>query len=137
MILSSIDPMHITAAISRTSRVLPAALLALLLCPIALSQSTNAPAATETELYRKLKTLPNVVEVRPTQGGSQTSRESYEVMFEQPLDHQNPNGEKFQQRFFVVHSDYAKPVLLGTEGYAARGTSGGELQRILDGNQVT
>src|SRR6185312_15526324 len=64
-------------------------------------------------------------------------KESYEVMFEQPLDHQNPGGEKFRQRIFISHSDYAKPVLLGTEGYAARGPSGGELQRILGGNQVT
>ena len=67
---------------------------------------------------------------------SQLFKEAYEVMFEQPLDHQNPGGEKFQQRIFVSHNDYAKPVLLGTEGYAARGNSGGELQRILGGNQV-
>jgi dienelactone hydrolase len=110
-------------------------LLALLLCPAAQSQSTNPPAGSESELYRKLKALPGVVEVREARSNS--LRESYEVMFEQPLDHQNPGGEKFRQRFFLSHSDYAKPVLLGTEGYAARGNSGGELQRILGGNQVT
>src|ERR1051325_11506790 len=110
-------------------------LFALLLCASARSQSTNSSASSESELYKKLKALPGVVEVRDTRGSLQ--RESYEVMFEQPLDHQNPGGEKFRQRVFVSHDDYTKPVLLGTEGYAARGNSGGELQRILGGNQVT
>ena len=121
----------------RTSRALPIILLALLLCPAVRSQPATASTNSQSELYLKLKAIPGVVEVRETRGNAQSSKESYEVMFEQPLDHQNPNGEKFQQRFFLAHSDYAKPMLLGTEGYAARGNSGGELQRILDGNQVT
>jgi len=123
--------------IARALRPLPILLLALFLCPAVWSQTTNAPVEHETELYRKLKSLPGVVEVRDTRGDSQMFKESYEVMFEQPLDHQHPNGEKFRQRFFLGHNDYTKPVLLGTEGYAARGNSGGELQRILGGNQVT
>jgi hypothetical protein len=117
-------------------RLLAIVLLALL-CPAVQSQPTNSSVNSESELYRKLKALPGVVEVRPADGNSQSFKESYEVMFEQPLDHRNPGGEKFRQRFFLGHSDYSKPVLLGTEGYAARGNSGGELQRILDGNQVT
>ncbi|HWC59505.1 MAG TPA: S28 family serine protease, partial [Verrucomicrobiae bacterium] len=130
--------MQITDVVTRMSRALPIALLALSLCPTAHSQPANASTNSETELYRKLKAIPGVVEVRETRGGNaQSFKESYEVMFEQPLDHQNPNGEKFQQRFFLAHNDYSKPMLLGTEGYAARGNSGGELQRILDGNQVT
>ena len=123
--------------IARTLRPIPILLLALFLAPAIKAQTTNASPAPETELYRKLKALPGVVEVRETRNDSRMFKESYEVMFEQPLDHQNPNGAKFQQRFFLGHSDYAKPVLLGTEGYAARGNSGGELQRILGGNQVT
>jgi hypothetical protein len=123
--------------IARTLRPIPILLLALFLSPAIKAQSTNAPAAPESELYRKLKALPGVVEVREARNDSQMFKESYEVMFEQPLDHQNPNGEKFHQRFFLGHSDYNKPMLLGTEGYAARGNSGGELQRILGGNQVT
>src|SRR5215472_16464953 len=111
-------------------------LLALCLCPCARSQQTNA-APSKSDLYQKLKALPGVVEVKETRGGSESFTESYEVMFEQPLDHQHPDGEKFRQRFFLSHSDYSKPVLLETEGYAARGNFGGELQRILAGNQVT
>lgn len=111
-------------------------LFALCLCPAAQSQSDSA-SVSETELFRQLKSLPGVVEVKPTEVDSQLFKESYELMFEQPLDHQHPEGKKFRQRFFVSHNDYAKPVLLETEGYAAHGNSGSELQRILGGNQVT
>jgi hypothetical protein len=89
-------------------------------------------------LYNKLKALPGVVDIAPVRGGRGTAgRETYELMFEQPLDHQQPNGKTFRQRFFVSHADYDKPILLGTEGYAANGIGGGELQRIIGGNQVT
>src|SRR5579871_2104836 len=99
-------------------------LLALCVCPFAQSQSTNSAAtAPETELYRKLKSLPGVVEVKEMHGDSRLFQESYEVMFEQPLDHQHPDGEKFRQRLFLSHNDYATPVLLETEGYAAHGNS--------------
>jgi hypothetical protein len=112
-------------------------LLGLLLCSAARSQSTNSSAVSESELYRRLRSVPGVVEVHETPSDSRLFKEFFEVMFEQPLDHQNPGGEKFRQRIFISHSDYAKAVLLGTEGYAARGNSGGELQRILGGNQIT
>ncbi|HXT13623.1 MAG TPA: S28 family serine protease [Candidatus Angelobacter sp.] len=120
----------------RTSRAFATVLLTLWLCPAVRSQPATPPTGSESELYQKLKALPGVVEVREIKANSQSFKESYEIKFEQPLDHQNPNGKKFQQRFFLGHNDYAKPMLLETEGYAARGTSGGELQRILGGNQV-
>ncbi len=120
-----------------TKRYLPQLLALTLLCPSAYPQATNETPKAESEFSKRLKALPGVVEVRDTRAGTQRTQESYEVVFEQPLDHQNPKGEKFQQHVFVTHVGYDKPVLLGTEGYAARGNSGGELQRILGGNQVT
>ncbi len=91
----------------------------------------------ESELLKKLKALPGVTQVTETRFDSQQFREGYELSFTQPLDHNNPSGAKFQQRVFLAHAGYDKPVLLSTEGYAARGNSGGELQRILAGNGVT
>jgi len=104
-----------------------------LICISAYSQE----AEPNSVFYNKLKSLPAVLEVKETRSNARFFKESYEVTFEQPLDHQNPNGEKFQQRVFVSHADYNKPVLLNTAGYAARGNSSGELQRMLGGNQVT
>jgi pimeloyl-ACP methyl ester carboxylesterase len=103
-------------------------------CFPAYSQDANKP---HSDFYNKLKSLPSVVEVNETRNDARFFKESYEVTFEQPLDHQNPKGEKFHQRVFVSFADYNKPVLLETEGYAAWGSSGGELQRMLRGNQVT
>ncbi len=108
-----------------------------LVCPAAFSQTTNAAATPDSELLRRLKALPGVAEVRETRFDAQSFKEGYEIVFEQPLDHQNPAGAKFQQHVFIGHAGYDRPVLLGTEGYAARGISGGELQRILGGNVVT
>jgi hypothetical protein len=99
----------------------------------AYSQESKEKSA-ESDFLTKLKALPGVVDAQPNQTGG---RQIYVVMFEQPLDHQNPSGEKFRQRVFISHVDYDKPVLLGTEGYAARGAGGGELQRYLNGNAVT
>lgn len=102
----------------------------------AFSQAQKDATDTESELQKKIRSIAGVVEVKAARVLA-PAKEAYEVMIEQPLDHQNPRGVKFQQRFFVSHVDYSKPVLLGTEGYAARGASGGELQTILGGNQVT
>ena len=104
-----------------------------LLCVSTYPQETKK----QSDFYNKLKSLPCVVEVNETRNDTRFFKESYEVTFEQPLDHKNPKGEKFHQRVFVSFADYNKPVLLETEGYAARGNSGGELQRMLGGNQVT
>ena len=103
---------------------------------VGLAQSTNEPAEPDSDFVRKLKSLPGIVKVVPARFDHSLFKEGYEATFEQLLDHQQPNGEKFRQRVFISHAGYDKTVLLGTEGYASRGTSGTELQRILGGNQV-
>src|SRR5262245_52235608 len=100
-----------------------------------LATNSQVPAA-DSELAAKLKALPGVLEVSPISTNGPAS-EAFELTFEQPLDHQNPTGDKFHQRVFVSHVGYEKPVLLGTEGYAAGRPGGGELQRILGSNVVT
>jgi hypothetical protein len=104
-----------------------------LLSPAAYPQATKP----DSELLVRLKALPGVVEAKEARFDEKLFKEAYELMFEQPLDHRNPLGIKFRQRFFVSHADYAKPVVLETSGYAAFGAKAGELTRILGGNQVT
>jgi hypothetical protein len=105
-----------------------------LVCLCARAQTT---ATNESELYQKIKALPGVVAVRSAAGRGQF-KESLTITFEQPVDHQNPNGAKFHQMVFLSHADFDKPMLLETEGYAARGGGGGgELQQMLQGNVVT
>jgi hypothetical protein len=61
---------------------------------------------------------------------------TYEITFEQPVDHRSPTGAKFGQHMYLAHKDPTKPMLLTTEGYAARGPLGGELQRMLGGSNL-
>jgi hypothetical protein len=90
----------------------------------------------ESELVKKLKALPGIVEVKEARFDSKLFTEAYEVMIEQPVDHTQPNGEKFQQRFFLSHKDYTSPVMLETEGYNLYGNRAMELTKILGGNQI-
>lgn len=90
----------------------------------------------ETELTHKLKAIAGIVEVKSTRFDTTYYKEAYEIMFEQPLDHKNPKGEKFRQRFFIGHKGYDLPVKLETEGYSAGRIGVPELTRILGGNEV-
>lgn len=98
-------------------------LLALLLC-------TTAPAQ---DIKERLERLTHVVAVTEVAGRNGTT---YDIAFEQPVDHADPNSPKFRQHLYLAHSDFAKPMILGTEGYSANRPSGGELSRILNAPNV-
>jgi hypothetical protein len=92
--------------------------------------------AQNDELFRKLKGLPDVVEVVAMKTDTMF-RAGYALRVRQPLDHANPGGSSFLQSVYVAHVDEAKPVLFETEGYSVRG--GGrpkELATILRCNQI-
>lgn len=66
--------------------------------------------------------------------------EKYEIYFEQPLDHNNPESEFFTQRILISHVDFNNPVVFVTEGYAAHYAANSkyinELSTLLNANQV-
>ena len=59
-----------------------------------------------------------------------------EVMIEQPIDHHNPDGEKFTQRLYISHIDASRPVVLVTEGYDAKYYYTTEIAAELSCNQI-
>lgn len=100
-----------------------------------LALATATVQAQEADIVAKVKAIPQVKEVKVTnaRGGK-----TYEIMFDQPVDHKLPAGPHFQQRILLRHTGYNKPVILGTEGYQAGGVFGGELNALLGGtNQLT
>lgn len=60
----------------------------------------------------------------------------YEVMFEQAIDHKNPDLGSFSQRLYISHYDKNSPVVLSTEGYDASYYYTTELAISLKCNQI-
>ena len=67
-------------------------------------------------------------------------KEKYLLIFEQPLDHDDPGGQKFRQLVILSHLDKDSPVVFVTEGYAAGYALSekyvNELSYFLQANQV-
>lgn len=65
---------------------------------------------------------------------------AYALKFTQPVDHDNPDAGTFNQRVYLLHRGFDRPVVLVTEGYAAgyasRPLSINELSELLDANQI-
>lgn len=98
-----------------------------------ISLSLNAQ---ESQLYKFLKAIPGAEVVK---SDSSVWSEYYTVMLPQPLDHKNPEGEKFLQRIFVGHRGYDRPTVMETEGYGAEWMNGflvDEPADILGANQI-
>jgi hypothetical protein len=63
--------------------------------------------------------------------------ESYEIFFTQPVDHNNPDGEKFSQRVLLGHVGFDRPTVAVIEGYSIYTDKAGEITKFLNANQIT
>ncbi|HDZ41097.1 MAG TPA: peptidase [Bacteroidetes bacterium] len=61
---------------------------------------------------------------------------AYEIHLLQPVDHNDPGGEKFSQRIYLSYAGPDRPVVLVTEGYGAERNYTTELAAYLDCNQI-
>lgn len=86
-----------------------------------------------SELYTWLKSIPDL-DVRQIKSDTIFS-EAYEIMITQPIDHNNPDGPKFKEQFFLSHVDKNKPMVIELDGYAINNRTS-ELTRILGCNQI-
>lgn len=96
-----------------------------------LSSCAQKPADLETELRK----IPGV-EFRKMEIDSEYFAEKFSIMLTQPLDHDDSSVGTFQQRMFLSHVDFDRPVVLITEGYAAGRNYMQELTEILKANQI-
>src|SRR5262249_33738335 len=113
---------------------LPTRVFAFLLIAMACAPLFSQDQAPASDLVEKLKALAGVRTV--SKGRDGPDGQIYDILFEQPIDHAKPDGAKFTQRVFLSHVDFNQPMLLLTEGYATNGVRGGELHKMLGGNQV-
>lgn len=86
------------------------------------------------DLYSQLKSIKGIYIKRIA--ALPGFNEGFEMAIVQPLDHSHPSGAKFNQRVFLSHRDFSKPVVLETEGYGAAWPKEREMAKILDANQI-
>ena len=86
-----------------------------------------------------LKSQPDIKAITEIDGNPFFKR-TYEIMVRQPLNHKDTTDGFFLQRVVVADKDIDQPVVVITEGYAAkyavRKEYINELSPILDANQI-
>ncbi len=62
----------------------------------------------------------------------------FAITFDQPADHANPAGVRFQQRLSLLHRDVNAPMVLATSGYFLDDSGSGltEPASMVSGNQI-
>ena len=60
----------------------------------------------------------------------------FEIMLEQPLDHDNPSLGTFQQRIYLAHTNVKSPMVIVTQGYAIGRDRTTEIAKMLQANQL-
>ena len=97
--------------------------------------SDDAPTEPQTDLLSRLRALPDVqvTEISPEHNFCERQ---FQIDITQPLDHDNPNGESFQQRLYLSHVDESLPVVFFPSGYWARATTLYELTEMMGCNQI-
>ncbi|MCJ8321161.1 MAG: hypothetical protein MJK12_16090 [Colwellia sp.] len=88
----------------------------------------------ELDILAELESLPNV-RVSEIETIGHFSR-VFELFITQPVDHDNPTGETFEQQVFLSHIDASRPMIFETDGYAVRRNSVTELSEMLKANQL-
>src|SRR3954468_24586794 len=62
----------------------------------------------------------------------------FELTFTQPADHRHPGAGPLQQRFTLLHRDFAAPTVAFTSGYnVSTAPNRSEPTQIVDGNQLS
>jgi hypothetical protein len=73
-----------------------------------------------------------VTEMTPQNGYER----QFEILFSQPLDHNNPGGVQFKQRVYLSHTDADAPVVFMPSGYSTSPRTVAQLSEFLNANQV-
>ncbi len=89
----------------------------------------------QSQLEQKLNSLEGIVKVTQIESDSIYSG-VYVVFIEQPVDHNNPEGDHFIQKFYIGHIDEDLPVVIELDGYSLPKPRYNELADILNCNKI-
>jgi len=89
----------------------------------------------QTRLEQTLQNLPQIISVEKIETEPGYSG-SFKIHFEQPVDHNFPEGKKFNQKLFLSHIDTSLPVVIELDGYNIDSNRSNELASILKCNKI-
>jgi hypothetical protein len=90
---------------------------------------------TQSDLKTSLESLPGIISVEQIQPDSEYV-ETFKIFIEQPVDHNNPDGKKFRQKFYLSHKDETLPMVIELDGYNIDFNRANELASILKCNKI-
>lgn len=89
----------------------------------------------QNDIERELKALNSIIKVERIEPyGAYT--QSFKIFIEQPVDHKNPDGENFLQKFYLSHIDKELPMVIELDGYNIDTNRPNELAEILQCNKI-
>ena len=83
-------------------------------------------ALANTHLFSDIQENPDKSAMDKKKKGELGYLSQYSMFIEQPIDHNQPDGDKFQQRVSILFRGFDRPTILVTEGYFWQGFSDGE-----------
>ncbi|MEJ2104905.1 MAG: S28 family serine protease [Ignavibacteriaceae bacterium] len=89
----------------------------------------------QSDLKNKLESLVGIISVESIEPDSGYT-EAFKVFIEQPLDHQNPDGKNFKQKFYLSHRDESLPIVIELDGYNVDYNRYNELAEIFKCNKI-
>lgn len=89
----------------------------------------------QKDLKSKLESLPGIISVEQIETDSEYT-EALKIFIEQPVDHNNPEGKKFKQKFYLSHKDESLPMVIELDGYNIDYNRKNELATILKCNII-
>ncbi|WP_018680846.1 S28 family serine protease [Actinokineospora enzanensis] len=101
-----------------------------------LSAAQNTAAQNTKDIADRLRAIPGLTIVSDTQ--TTDGYRFFMLTFRQAVDHHNPRGATFEQRFQLLHKDTSRPMILHTTGYDMPDYPfRSEPTRLVDGNQIS
>ncbi|MBE8525223.1 aminopeptidase [Amycolatopsis sp. H6(2020)] len=96
-----------------------------------------APSATAApDIKAQLQRIPGLTIV--SEDAAPAGFRFFKLTYTQPADHRHPGAGTFQQRFTLLHRDFAAPTVAFTSGYNVSGSPNrSEPTQIVDGNQLS
>ncbi len=89
----------------------------------------------QKDLKLKLESLPGIISVESIETETGFTN-AFNIFIEQPVDHNNPTGEKFKQKFYLSHRDESLPVIIELDGYNIDFNRPNELALKLKCNKI-